>query len=103
MPFIEIQQWFCFIIIFFVKVYFDGCYTLLIEPVAYQRIVHLFPEPGGIRLVKGAPKPLQGVLPDALSRLSASDLTHLNALLSSVARNMKVRDVSGKTSLLADI
>ncbi len=68
-----------------------------------QRIVHLFPQPGGLRLIKGAPKPLQGVLPDALSHLSSADLTHLNALLSCVARNMKVRDARGKMTLLADI
>ncbi len=68
-----------------------------------QRVVHLIPESAGIRLVKGAPKPLQGVLPDALSRLSAAELTRLNALLSGVTRNMKVRDAKGKTTLLADI
>jgi len=68
-----------------------------------QRIVYLFPEALGRRLVKHAPKPIQGVLPDALGRLPTADLTKLNALLSSVVRNMKVRDTSGKTSLLADI
>jgi len=68
-----------------------------------QRIVRLFPEPKGILLVKRAPKPLRGVLPDALSRTPASDLAHLNALLSGLERNMKVRDSTGKTTPLADI
>jgi len=68
-----------------------------------QRIVRLYPEPAGLLLAKSAPKPIQGVLPDALSRMSAEDITHLNALLSSVARKMKVRDAAGKMSLLADI
>ena len=68
-----------------------------------QRIVFLFPEPRGISLVRGAPKPIRGVLPDALSRIPASDLAELNLLLSFVVRNMKVRDASGKTTLLADI
>ncbi|MBI5920459.1 MAG: MarR family transcriptional regulator [Betaproteobacteria bacterium] len=68
-----------------------------------QRIVFLFPEPKGISLVKGAPKPIRGVLPDSLSRMPESDLAKLNLLLSSVVRNMKVRDASGKTTPLADI
>ena len=68
-----------------------------------QRIVHLFPEPKGVRLVKRAPKPLQGVLPDALRRLPATDLAQLNQLLMAVVSKMKVRDASGKTTPLADI
>lgn len=68
-----------------------------------QRIVFLFPEARGIGLVKGAPKPIQGVLPDALSRIPANDLMRLNELLSDVIRKMKVRDTSGKTTPLADI
>jgi len=68
-----------------------------------QRIVRLYPEPAGLRLVKGAPKPVRGVLPDSLSRLSASELKQLNALLDCVVRNMKVRDSSGKLTPLADI
>lgn len=68
-----------------------------------QRVVHLHAEPKGMRLVKSAPRPLQGVLPDALSRLSASDLTELNALLANLVRQMKVRESSGKATPLADI
>lgn len=68
-----------------------------------QRVVHLYAEPKGIRLIKSAPKPLQGVLPDALSRLSASDVNELNALLAKLVREMKVRDSRGKTTPLADI
>lgn len=68
-----------------------------------QRIVHLLPEPAGIGLVKAAPRPFQGVLPDALRRLPAARLTELNELLVSVERNMKVRDASGKTTPLAEI
>jgi len=68
-----------------------------------QRIVFLYPEARGISLVKGAPKPIQGVLPDALSRMTKPELKKLNTLLSSVVRNMKVRDASGKTTPLADI
>ncbi|MDD5174933.1 MAG: MarR family transcriptional regulator [Sterolibacterium sp.] len=68
-----------------------------------QRIVCLFPELGGKRLVKSAPKPIQGVLSDALGCLPVSDLVQLNALLTSVVLNMKVRDATGKTTLLSDI
>ena len=68
-----------------------------------QRIVYLFPEAGGMRLVKGAPKPIQGVLSDALGHLPNSDLIKLNALLSTVVLNMKVRDATGKTTPLSDI
>jgi DNA-binding MarR family transcriptional regulator len=68
-----------------------------------QRIVHLHAEPKGIRLIKNAPKPLQGVLPDALSRLPVSDLKVLNGLLSSLIKQMKVRDSRGKATPLADI
>lgn len=68
-----------------------------------QRIVRLFPEPLGLVLVKGAPRPVRGVLPDALGRLTTADLSQLNLLLASVVRKMKVRDASGKTTPLADI
>ena len=68
-----------------------------------QRIVHLFPEPAGSRMVKAAPKPFQGVLPDALNRLSAAELNRLNELLACIERNMKVRDATGKMTPLAEI
>ena len=68
-----------------------------------QRIVHLFPEPAGARLIAGAPKPLQGVLPDALRHMSGAELRQLNELLLSLAGKMKVRDTSGKSTPLASI
>jgi DNA-binding MarR family transcriptional regulator len=68
-----------------------------------QRIVHLHAEPKGVRLIKSAPKPVQGVLPDALGRLAASDLEALNRLLASLIGQMKVRDSRGKATPLADI
>jgi DNA-binding MarR family transcriptional regulator len=68
-----------------------------------QRIVHLFPQAVGTRLIKRAPKPLRGVLPDALDRLPASDLGKLNALLAELVGNMKVRDARGKATPLAEI
>jgi DNA-binding MarR family transcriptional regulator len=68
-----------------------------------QRIVRLYPAAAGNRLVKRAPKPLQGVLPDALGRLGVVELGNLNALLDEVVRNMKVRDARGKSTPLAEI
>jgi len=68
-----------------------------------QRVVHLYAEAKGRRLIKSAPKPLQGVLLDALDHLSASDLAQLNSLLASLARHMKADDAKGKLTPLADI
>lgn len=68
-----------------------------------QRIVHLFALPAGARVVAEAPQPVSGVLPEALHRMSRSDLVQLNILLSGLARKMKVRDASGKSTLLTDI
>lgn len=68
-----------------------------------QRVVHLFPEAQGKILVKRAPKPLQGVLPDALSQMTSSDLVELNRLLIKLVSNMKVHDTSGKSTPLASI
>lgn len=68
-----------------------------------QRIVHLYAQPDGLALVKDAPKPLQGVLPDALSEMPVAELEQLNALLAQVIGKMKVRDASGKSTPLADI
>jgi DNA-binding MarR family transcriptional regulator len=68
-----------------------------------QRVVHLHAEAKGIQLIGNAPKPLQGVLPDALNHLSVADLTELNGLLVSLVRHMKVRDSTGKATPLADI
>lgn len=68
-----------------------------------QRIVHLLAEAAGIELIACAPKPLQGVLPDALSRMSATELVELSRLLARLVGKMKVRDNSGKSTPLADI
>lgn len=68
-----------------------------------QRSVNLHPETKGRRLLARAPKPLRGVLPDALSCMSVADLRKLNALLESIGGFMKVRDSTGKKTPLADI
>lgn len=68
-----------------------------------QRVVHLFAEARGRKLIKTAPKPLQGVLPDALNHMSATDLIQLNLLLAKLVGKMKIRDNSGKSTPLANI
>ena len=68
-----------------------------------QRVVHLFPEAAAKELIAAAPKPVQGVLPDALGRMPIDDLVQLNLLLTTLIGKMKVRDASGKTTPLAEI
>ena len=68
-----------------------------------QRVVQLFLTPRGMAAVSKAPRPYEGVLPDALMRLPPADLGKLDAMLKSLARNMRVRDASGKRTPLADI
>lgn len=68
-----------------------------------QRIVHLFPEEAGREMIMRTPKPVHGILPDALGRMSAAELAQLNRLLASVVGKMKVRDASGKSTPLANI
>lgn len=68
-----------------------------------QRVVHLFPEAAGRRLINKAPQPLQGVLPDALTRMQTADLTELDLLLFDLISKMKVQDKSGKSTLLSSI
>lgn len=68
-----------------------------------QRVVQLFLTPRGKDIVAMAPKPYEGVLPDALMRLPQGDLGKLDGLLKSLARRMRVRDASGRRTPLADI
>ena len=68
-----------------------------------QRVVRLFLTARGEKTVAAAPRPLEGVLPDALSRLSEAELAVLKAQLDGLTRLMKVRDITGKRTPLADI
>ncbi|MBK6629814.1 MAG: MarR family transcriptional regulator [Betaproteobacteria bacterium] len=70
---------------------------------ADQRVVRLYATPRGQSIVAKAPRPFEGVLPDALLRLPHDDLRALDGLLKSVALLMRVRDASGRRTPLADI
>src|SRR5919204_260792 len=59
-----------------------------------QRHVRLFPTSKGLQLLKGAPRPLIGVLQQALSELSAARLRALHAELAHVLALMKGRSVA---------
>jgi DNA-binding MarR family transcriptional regulator len=68
-----------------------------------QRVVRLFLTAKGRSIVAAAPRPLEGVLPDALSRLPEAQLAALKEQLDGVLRLMRVRDASGKRTPLSDI
>ena len=68
-----------------------------------QRVVQLFLTQRGEAVIAQAPKPYEGVLPDALMRLPQAELARLDALLKSLTRHMRVRDASGRRPPLADI
>lgn len=68
-----------------------------------QRVVRLYLTRQGQAIVAKAPKPVEGVLPDALMRLPKADLHKLNTVLSGLTQLMRVRDASGKHTPLSDI
>lgn len=68
-----------------------------------QRVVRLYLTRSGLAVVAKAPRPFEGVLPDALMRLPQAELRRLNVMLISLTRQMKFRDASGKRTPLADI
>lgn len=68
-----------------------------------QRVVRLHPTRPGLAIVAKAPRPIEGVLPDALMRLPEADLLKLDAMLKGVTQLMRVRDASGRRTPLADI
>ncbi|HUD25183.1 MAG TPA: MarR family transcriptional regulator [Burkholderiaceae bacterium] len=68
-----------------------------------QRVVHLSLTRAGRETIGRAPRPLEGVLPDALHSLGRADLVELQRRLDRLAQRMKVRDSSGKRMLLGDI
>lgn len=70
---------------------------------ADQRIVQLYPTEVGQEAIARAPKPLVGILPDALSRLDPKRLATLNRLLDEIVRSMRSSDQSARHTPLADL
>lgn len=68
-----------------------------------HRIVQLFPNDAGRTVIERAPKPLSGLLPDALARLDPARLAVLNELLAEVLSGMRDVEPDGALTPLADI
>lgn len=67
-----------------------------------QRVVSLFLSEAGARIAQAAPKPVAGILPDALERLDPSALAQLNHLLEQVIGLMALQAPDGRDVPLAD-
>jgi DNA-binding MarR family transcriptional regulator len=68
-----------------------------------QRVVHVSLTRTGQRTIAAAPRPLEGVLPDALNSLPRTNLLELKQHLDALARSMKVRDRGGKRIPMAEM
>jgi DNA-binding MarR family transcriptional regulator len=62
-----------------------------------QRTVQLFATGKGLNLLRGAPKPLIGVLQQALSDLPSGSLGVLHRQLSKLIAVMRAKDLEGRT------
>jgi DNA-binding MarR family transcriptional regulator len=68
-----------------------------------QRVVHLSLTRAGRGTIARAPRPLEGVLPDALHSLGRADLLELQRRLDKLAQQMKVRDRGGRRIPLGEM
>lgn len=68
-----------------------------------NRIVKLYVTEAGDAIVQQAPKPLRGILPDALAQLPPETLGQLNQCLSDLLQSMNSRDEEASGIPLADI
>ncbi|HUW50138.1 MAG TPA: MarR family winged helix-turn-helix transcriptional regulator [Sulfuricella sp.] len=68
-----------------------------------QRIVHLYLSPQGIEAVSRAPRPFEGVLPNALENLPEDVLGTLNGCLREVISRMEQKDEEAALTPLSDI
>lgn len=67
-----------------------------------QRVVELYPTRAGRGVVRKAPQPLQGLLPDALDHLAPETLSALHLQLESLLQVMQLRDASAAQVPLSD-
>ena len=63
-----------------------------------KRVVRLFVTRAGTKVLKQAPNPASGKLPDALNRLSPQELTALKLALQSLSRELGVAPKDSKTN-----
>ena len=68
-----------------------------------RRVVRLFITGAGRKLLRQAPKPARGMLPEALHNMPAPALGSLDALLGRVIREMRPGEVLSMNQPLADI
>jgi len=68
-----------------------------------QRVVLLSLTAAGRATVARAPRPLEGVLPNALNAMAATDLLELQACLEKLAHRLKVRDRTGRRVPLSEM
>jgi DNA-binding MarR family transcriptional regulator len=67
-----------------------------------QRIVRAFVTPKGRQLLRKAPKPTAGIIPDALNRMSLASLSNLNRNLGALLQLTIVRNHRARMKPLAD-
>ena len=68
-----------------------------------QRVVSLFPTNAGKELIKRAPTPLRGLLPDALRGIPRGSLSQLDDLLKLVLEEMHPIDRTSMKKPLSDV
>uniref|UniRef100_E6QSI9 Putative MarR-family transcriptional regulator n=1 Tax=mine drainage metagenome TaxID=410659 RepID=E6QSI9_9ZZZZ len=68
-----------------------------------QRVVYLFLTEQGDKVVKRAPKPMIGILPDALQRLPTDVLNNLSSNMDVLIATMQHKDEAAATKPLSDI
>jgi DNA-binding MarR family transcriptional regulator len=68
-----------------------------------QRAVQLFPTRKGLRVLEGAPRPLIGVLQQALADLPPASLSGLHTHLARLVRAMRVKAPEARTKLLSEM
>ena len=55
------------------------------------------------KILKNSPKPAEGILPDALSKLNKKQLISLKSLLDQVINNLEIKDIKSATTPLSEI
>jgi len=68
-----------------------------------QRAVQLFPTRKGLRVLEGAPRPLIGVLQQALADLPPASLRDLHIHLARLVRAMRFRAPQARTMLISEM
>jgi len=68
-----------------------------------QRAVQLFPTRKGLRVLEGAPRPLIGLLQQALADLPPATLRSLHKHLTRLIRTMRFKVPAARTTLLSEM